>query len=202
MNGRELYLELNRHLLRDAEPSRYLNRICGDPLFRQVPFDMLDRLRQTAQSPIYHPEGSVWNHTMLVVDEAAGQKEKSARPAVFLWAALLHDIGKPDATTIRKGKITSYNHEIIGERLAVEFLSCFTDDEDFIRAVAALVRRHMQILFVVKSLPFADLEGMKREADFHEVGLLGFCDRLGRLNADSEKEKKNLRLFYKQCGQR
>lgn len=32
---------------------------------------MLLDLQATKQSPIYHPEGSAWNHTLLVVDEDA-----------------------------------------------------------------------------------------------------------------------------------
>lgn len=193
----ELYLELNRHLLQDKEPSHYLNSICDELVFQQFPFDMLLKLKQTKQSPKYHPEGSVWNHTMLVIDEAAKQKVRSKNPNAFMWAALLHDIGKPAATRIRKGKITSYDHEKIGEKLVGEFLRTFTDDDHFIKAVTSLVRWHMQILFVVNDLPFADIEAMKHEVDLYEIGLLGLCDRLGRLHADKDKEEQNMRLFLK-----
>lgn len=197
----KLYFELNRHLLQDEEPSQYLNSIYDEPVFQQYPFDVLLELRQTKQSPKYHPEGSVWNHTMLVVDEAAKRKPQSKNPNAFMWAALLHDIGKPAATRIRKGKITSYDHEKIGEKLAGEFLRTFVDDDQFIKEVTSLVRWHMQILFVVNGLPFADIEEMKHEADIHEIGLLGLCDRLGRLHADKEKEEQNMRLFLEKCNQ-
>lgn len=195
----ELYFELNRHLLQDEEPSQYLNNIRDEPAFQQYPFDMLLKLRQTKQSPKYHPEGSAWNHTMLVVDEAAKLKVRSKNPNAFMWAALLHDIGKPVTTRIGKGKITSYDHEKIGEKLAGEFLRTFTDDDRFIKEVNSLVRWHMQMLFVVKNLPFADIEEMKHEVDIHEIGLLGLCDRMGRLRADKEKEEQNMRLFLRKC---
>lgn len=65
---------------------------------------MLHRLKGTEQSLLHHPEGDVWNHTLLVVDEAANVKNKSTDAAVFMWAALLHDIGKPDTTT-KPGKV-------------------------------------------------------------------------------------------------
>lgn len=29
---------------------------------------MLRKLKSTVQSPKYHPEGNVWNHTLLVID--------------------------------------------------------------------------------------------------------------------------------------
>lgn len=200
MSLQQLYLDIGTHLLGDSRPSVYLNEIYLDLLFRQYPFDMLYRLKSTMQSPEHHPEGDVWNHTMLVVDEAARVKSNSKNPAVFMWAALLHDIGKPGTTKLRKGKITSYDHDKAGEKLCEEFLLEFTDDSSFIREVCGLVRYHMQILFVVKDLPFADIQGMKQNADIYEVALLGLCDRLGRTNRDRDKEENNIKLFLKKCG--
>ena len=93
------------------------------------------------------------------------------------------------------------NHEKIGKNLAGEFLRTFTDDDQFTKEVTSLVRWHMQILFVVNDLPFSDIEEMKHEVDIHEIGLLGLCDRLGRLHADKEKEEQNMRLFLKKCNE-
>jgi len=55
----------------------------------------------------------------------------------------------------------------------------------------------MQILFVVNELPFADINGMKRNTDINEVALLGLCDRLGRTGYDRKKEEENIELFLK-----
>lgn len=194
-----LYRDIGSHLLSDEKPSVFLKRAGDFSAFQTYPFELLNRLRKTKQSPKYHPEGSVWNHTLLVVDEAAKRKDQSENPDAFLWAALLHDIGKPSTTKTRKGRITSYNHEKVGARLAEEFLNFFSAPRELIVAVKALVRWHMQILFVSKQLPFAQLNAMKREADPREVALLGLCDRLGRLNADTEKEEENRRIFLEKC---
>lgn len=137
---------------------------------------------------------------MLVVDEAARVREQSKNPRAFLWAALLHDIGKPTTTRIRRGKITSYDHDKVGAKLTRQFLSTLTEDRTLIDEVCALVRYHMQILFVVNGLPFADVRGMRAAADIEEVALLGLCDRLGRLHADRAKEKAAVSLFLKKCG--
>lgn len=194
-----LYRETGRHLLHDSAPSKYLEEISSTPEFRQHPFIMLHRLKSTEQSPIHHPEGNVWNHTLLVVDAAAKVREQSRDPAVFMWAALLHDIGKPDTTKVRKGKITAYDHDKLGAKLGREFLEAFTQDHVFIRRVCTLIRYHMHILFVVNDLPFADMKGMLRDADIDEVALLGFCDRLGRTNSDREKERSNIARFLEKC---
>jgi putative nucleotidyltransferase with HDIG domain len=38
-----------------------------------------------------------------------------------MWAALLHDIGKPDTTKQYKGRITSYDHDKAGALIARKF---------------------------------------------------------------------------------
>lgn len=194
-----LLYEINNHILLDEQPSIFLNSIVNTKIFKEYPFNMLYKLKETEQSPIYHPEGNAWNHTMLVVDEAAKLRNKSRDERVFMWAALLHDIGKAETTKNKKGKITAYNHETVGADLCVKFLQEFTTDDTFIQKVKGLVRWHMQILHVVKDMPFADIKSMKEETDIREVALLGFCDRMGRTNVDTIKEKNNIILFLEKC---
>ena len=69
----------------------------------------LEQLKQCQQDPDHHPEGSVWNHTMLVIDEASELKAITDRPLKFMYAALFHDIGKPQSESIdSNGKIHSH----------------------------------------------------------------------------------------------
>lgn len=190
-----VFAEINRSLLNDEKPSAFLNALLQHGALDPYPFNMLSRLKEVGQSKEHHPEGNVWNHTMLVVDEAALLKTESGNKNAFMWAALLHDIGKALATKHRNGKITAYDHDKVGAELAKEFLDCFTDDSCFINQVAALVRWHMQILFVIKNLRFADVESMQKEANVHEIALLGLCDRLGRKGADKAMEQENVLDF-------
>lgn len=199
MSLKKLYIDINQHLLEDLKPSMYLNEIYDKPAFKKYPFDMLYKLKQTEQSKVHHPEGNVWNHVLLVVDEAAKIKDKSKNPNVLMWAALLHDIGKPSTTKNRKGKITSYDHDKVGDELSKQFLNEFTDDMDFIYKVSKLVKYHMQILFVANKLPFADIENMKLETDYKEIALLGFCDRMGRTNSNKKVEQENIKKFLNVC---
>lgn len=197
--NRDFFINFEKHLLEDEKPSSYFNDLINNNLFpKEYPFNMISDLIHTEQSKEHHPEGSVWNHTMLVIDEAAKRRNKSEDKRVFMWAALLHDIGKAPTTKVRKGRITSYDHDKVGAKMAEEFLSCFSEDKDFIEKVRILVRYHMHILFVVKNLPFSDLENMVKEASIDELGLLGISDRLGRGNNSKElieKEENNVKMF-------
>lgn len=195
----QLFEKIELHLMEDERPSQFLNIISHDFLFTISPFDLLVKLKTVEQSPIHHPEGNVWNHTMLVVDEAAKVRKESKDSRAFMWAALLHDLGKSSTTKIRNGKITSYNHDKVGASLVKNFFMKFTDDAEFIDKVVTLVRWHMQILFVVNNLPFANIREMKQQVDINEIALLGKCDRLGRLNVNLQKENEVIQLFIRKC---
>lgn len=199
---REYFEEITDHLINDKKPSIFLNTISKEAKFRVHPFNMLYDLKNTPQNTTHHPEGSVWNHTMMVVDEAAKRRDNSEDKEIFMWAALLHDIGKAPTTKFRKGRITSYDHDKIGRELTEKFLGNLTEDTDFIDKVAAIVRWHMQPLFISKNLPFSDVKGMLSEVSLEEISLFSVCDRLGRGNMTAEKaeeEKKSVESFTKKC---
>ncbi len=200
---KKIFDAFEQHLTEDEKPSLFLKAIEEDGLFNSdFPFSLLGALKQTEQNPTHHPEGNVWNHTLLVVDNAALVREQSEDKTVFMWSALLHDIGKPSTTMLRKGKLTSYDHDKAGERLSKEFLRAFTQDESFVIKVSKMVRWHMQVLMVVKNLPFANIRAMVRDVPLHEIALLAMCDRLGRGEITQEMfdaEKGHMKHFLEKC---
>ncbi len=194
---RELFDSVEKCLLEEEAPSRRLDELSLEKNFAQYPFSMLFELRKTEQSPIHHPEGSVWEHTLLVTNEAAKRRGLSKEPKALMWAALLHDIGKPAATRRRNGRITAYNHDAMGAELAEGFLSDFTEDRELIERVSYLVRYHMQPLYLAKHREFFDLRAIREKGDAKELALLCLCDRLGRKGVDEERENKESDLFLR-----
>ena len=97
------------------------------------------------QDPRWHPEGSVFEHTMQALDAAArvlydGDNEKRMQ---LMLAALCHDLGKV-VTTERTGDlITSYGHEVEGVPLVKAMLKRITERKERIQIIATLVRHHM-----------------------------------------------------------
>lgn len=195
---RVLFEEINDHLLGDPKPSYFFKNLSGAMFEAGHPFIMLSRLKEIKQSPQYHPEGNVWNHTLMVLDEAASRKDRASDSRAFMWAALLHDIGKAMTTKVRKGKITAYDHDKVGAEMVRDFLQEL-EDELFIFQVAVLVRWHMQILYVAKDMPFANIDAMGNDADIRDVALLGLCDRLGRLGIDRCAEEKTIDDFLRKA---
>lgn len=79
MEREALFRALERSLMEDLRPSIALEAaVCGSGSARI--WSRCAGMKTTAQSPVHHPEGNVWNHTMLVVDEAAKRRAESKDP--------------------------------------------------------------------------------------------------------------------------
>lgn len=108
-----------------------------DHLVNELP--ELKHLSETAQSPVHHQEGDVAIHTRMAVEACPLKCDPD-----LLWAALLHDIGKP-LTTERglDGKITAYKHDHVGARIAKEILIRLGASDRQIDTVVWLVKNHI-----------------------------------------------------------
>jgi tRNA nucleotidyltransferase (CCA-adding enzyme) len=81
-----MFEEFERHLMEDVKPSLYFKKIMNNQsIFTQYPYTLLKNLEDTPQSLQYHPEGNVWNHTLLVLDNASKVKGLSENPRAFMW---------------------------------------------------------------------------------------------------------------------
>lgn len=177
-----IYEELRKLLILSRKPSiglRYMEQT--SILARMHP--ELYKLVGCEQSPEHHPEGDVWEHTLLVVDEAATLKHKSKKPEVLMFAALLHDIGKPGTTRVRKGKITTYGHDTAGDNMTRLFLQKLTTNNKFISEVRVLVREHMHPVLLFKQRENVSDKAIRKlvnRVDIHELLLLAEADFKGR----------------------
>lgn len=101
------------------------------------------------QEPDWHPEGDVWTHTLMVIDEArqASNALDRGRALTLMLGAVCHDFGKPLTTAVIDGRIRSPNHEAMGVAPATTFLDrlgIFTvDGFDVRRQVLGLVQHHL-----------------------------------------------------------
>ncbi len=180
MKKEDIFLKIEKCLLQDEKPSVSINKMKEQGELDNIPFTWIKDLDKMKQNPKFHPEGSVWVHTMMVIDNGVEFREKVSDKRVFMWSLLLHDIGKLKTTKLRKGRWTSYDHDKVGEVEARNFLDFFSEDKEFINKVSKLVRYHMHLLYVMKNLPFGDFEGLKKEVDREDICYVFLCDRLGR----------------------
>jgi putative nucleotidyltransferase with HDIG domain len=99
------------------------------------------------QSPDFHPEGSVFNHLVLMLK----QMPADADP-LLPWAVLMHDIAKPQTASrdANTGRIHFYEHEKLGATMAEKIMERLRFPRKQIEAVAATVRHHMQFKDALK----------------------------------------------------
>ena len=102
------------------------------------------RLRGVAQPPEFHPEGDVWTHTLLMLENLP----RSAS-ATLAWAALLHDIGKPATyqpadPAIPGSRIRFHGHVEAGVRIAETILARLRFSGDDTTQIVSLVANHMR----------------------------------------------------------
>lgn len=106
-------------------------------LFEAMP--QLRGLDKVAQDPRWHPEGDVWTHTLLVIQNLPAH----ATFALSL-AALLHDVGKASTSVVlESGAITAHGHEEVSDQISHEILEALGAEDQLKKEVRFLVRHHM-----------------------------------------------------------
>ena len=135
--------ELDKLLLDGVRPSQGLAFLKKTGLLRFFP--ELGSLVGVPQDPRWHPEGDVWTHTLMVVDEAAslriGDKDDDE---ALMFGALCHDFGKPLVTAAQgDGSIRSPRHSEAGVAPTRTFLGNLRTSHALTKRVCALVRHHL-----------------------------------------------------------
>jgi tRNA nucleotidyltransferase (CCA-adding enzyme) len=170
-------------------------------------FPELDALVGCPQEPEWHPEGDVWVHTLLVIDQARARIDDLDHPrqVAVMLGAVCHDLGKPATTAFVDGRIRSLDHEEQGvapaaallDRLNVHSLGGF----DVRRQVLGLVANHLKPGMFDKAQPpvgdgafrrlaqKVDLELLARvaEADCEGRGGGFDCSAMGRFAARARR---------------
>ena len=154
--------EIEKLLLRAPRPSTGLRLAWElDVVHRLLP--ELVPLATCRQDPEWHPEGDVWTHTLMVVDETRQRIEGLNRgpAAAMMLGALCHDLGKPLTTIDSDGHVKSPGHEDAGVPLATRVLDRLNiqslDGYDVRHTVLGLVAEHMRPnAFRKSSTPVSD----------------------------------------------
>ena len=136
--------ELSKALLKAQRPSLFFRALREMGHLGEY-FPELAACVGVPQNPVYHPEGDVFEHTMQVLDCAAGLRGRAQWPLGFMVAALAHDLGKAVCTeTQPDGRITSYGHEVKGLPLCERQLRRLTNHAKLIDYAKNMMWLHMR----------------------------------------------------------
>lgn len=180
--------EFAKLLLRAARPS------VGFALARDI--DVTARLLpemhaliDCPQEPEWHPEGDVWIHTLMVIDEARKRNDDldRARLTTVMLAAVCHDFGKPLTTAVVDGRIRSLAHEEAGVAPATRVLDRLNintlDNFDVRTQVLGITAHHLKpgaFYKVRDELTDAAFRRLALKVDMELLARLARADCLGR----------------------
>ena len=206
LTGDAILGEMNKLLMLANNPSIGLRHmvsrhpeIYGRGLINLFP--ELQTLIGCEQRKEYHPEGDVWNHTLMVIDEAAKWRDEIPEEwkLAFMWGMLLHDIGKPIATVMdeKKGHLTSISHDKLGEPLARTFMERLTNNKDLVDKICSIVKVHMRPRLLLKASPRrAAWRRLQNECPLDILAYVSMVDNDGR-GAPAERAGKAEESFIK-----
>lgn len=140
------------------------------------------------QSPRYHSEGNVGNHTILVLEEA----RKMTSDITILWAALLHDIGKPSTTTLdEKGNFRCFGHDEVGAEMANVIMTRMKSSTEEKVMVCSMIADHMKIGFT-KDMKKSTIRRFVAQPNFEKLMVLYKADCLGCVPSEEVLKNKIL----------
>jgi len=141
--------EIEKLLLQSERPSVGLEWLRDLGVVEKL-FPEIASLLSVPQDPVWHPEGDVFVHTLLVVDRARELVNDLPYPkkVTVMLAALAHDFGKPATTEFLDEHWRSRGHEEGGVEPTINFLNRINvhtiDGYDVRGQVIALVREHLK----------------------------------------------------------
>jgi poly(A) polymerase len=99
----------------------------------------ISAMKGVEQPPQFHPEGDVFVHTLLLL-----QNLPHPCPATLAWGALLHDVGKPPTFRVAPDRIRFDGHVEVGMKMAEEICRRLRFSNDDTEQILALVQHHMR----------------------------------------------------------
>jgi len=163
ISAERLQQELNKTLTR-GHARRGMELLSETGLLREI-LPEVAALGGIEQPPLYHPEGDVWRHTLIML-ELLPREGHLAGNGALAWAALLHDAGKALTRTEDEKGVHFYGHVRAGEEIAAKIMQRLRFSNNDRETVIALIHYHMVFMNVQKMRP-GRLKRFLRMPDFN-----------------------------------
>jgi len=141
----------------------------------------VSRMKGVQQPPQFHPEGDVWVHTLMLLEQL-----EPGCSMTLAWGALLHDVGKPPTYREAPDRIRFDGHVEVGVAIAADICRRFRFSNDETRQILALVDNHMR---------FADAPRMKASTLKRFFRLDNFPEHLALHRMDCMAAHRNLDIY-------
>ncbi|MCK5851000.1 MAG: CCA tRNA nucleotidyltransferase [Kiritimatiellae bacterium] len=154
--------ELTRILLESKHAGDALRLLDKVGLLKSI-LPEVAKMKGQEQPPEFHPEGDVFNHTVIMLNTM------STPTLALAWSALLHDVGKPVTATYDTDRIRFNCHAGKGADIACKILQRLRFSSADTEAILHCIRNHMK---------FSDVQKMKQSTLRKMVGSRFFATEL------------------------
>ncbi|HZK32434.1 MAG TPA: CCA tRNA nucleotidyltransferase [Corynebacterium sp.] len=135
-----IQVELDKLML-GADPTAGIDLLVETGILDHV-FPEIPALRLTSDEHLQHKD--VYAHSLQVLRQAA-DREDEGPDLTLRWAALLHDVGKPDTRDWKPGgRVTFHHHEVVGAKLVRRRLRALKYPKQLVADISQLVYLHMR----------------------------------------------------------
>jgi tRNA nucleotidyltransferase (CCA-adding enzyme) len=183
-----VYEEFKKLLLKSTKPS------IGFELMRELGilekyFPELHTLIGVPQSPIWHPEGDVWIHTMMALDQMVKLKTGDAKYDLkIMFAILCHDLGKATHTQVTHEKISAIGHELAAIEPTQSFMYRLTDEHALVNALLPLVEHHLApSIYFRSNAKDKTVRRLSTKVNIEDLVRVARADFLGRTTKESQQ---------------
>jgi len=141
----------------------------------------ISAMKGVAQPAEFHPEGDVFVHTLLLLENLP-----QPCPLTLAWGALLHDVGKPATFRVAPDRIRFDGHVEVGVKMAEEICRRLRFSNDETEQILALVDNHMR---------FGHATRMKESTLKKFLRMPAFDEHLALHRADCLASHRNLSTY-------
>ncbi len=147
----------------------------------------IEKMKGVEQPPQFHPEGDVFVHTLLLLDNLP-----QPTTPTLAWGALLHDVGKPPTFRVAPDRIRFDDHVDVGVKMAEEICRRLRFSNDDTEQILALVDNHMRFANVQQMKEstfkrFARLPHFDEHLELHRIDCLSSHGFLGSYDFTRDK---------------
>ena len=184
LTAERVWKELSRALM-EPHPRLFFDTLLETDALHVI-FPEVYRLKTALEARRWHPEGDAYEHTMLVLTQAAKWKYDLETRV----ACLAHDFGK--GLTPRDQLPKHYGHEVTGVPVAKAFCHRLTVPSDVTRRVGHTTRYHMHMHKLDSLSPktwvrmFEDMDAFRNPTVVDLLWRVGICDERGRLGSEMQ----------------
>jgi poly(A) polymerase len=125
-------------MLTEGQARSAFQLLDGSGLLHEV-LPEIEAMKGVEQPPQFHPEGDVFVHTLLVLENLPHPCSTA-----LAWGALLHDVGKPATFRVAPDRIRFDGHVDVGVKMAEEICQRLRFSADDTQQILALVDNHMR----------------------------------------------------------